>query len=79
MEYVTVEFFAYRTKDKGSQLQEFWKGADFGYVLERRKEMKYMCAPENEVGMRTPDTIFGVCSDKHTLTLLHSERPVLYS
>lgn len=36
------------TKDKGSQLQEFWKGADFGYVLERRKEMKYMCAPENE-------------------------------
>ena len=41
--------YLFRANDKESQLLNFWQGADFGYVSERRKEMKRMCAPENEV------------------------------
>ncbi|KAH3892497.1 EGF domain-specific O-linked N-acetylglucosamine transferase-like isoform X2 [Dreissena polymorpha] len=33
---------------KEDQLAQFWKGADFGYVLERRNEMTVYCAPETE-------------------------------
>ncbi|XP_048739593.2 EGF domain-specific O-linked N-acetylglucosamine transferase-like isoform X2 [Ostrea edulis] len=37
------------TKDKASQLELFWKSVDFGYVLERRRELKTICVP------RTPE------------------------
>ncbi|XP_052781215.1 EGF domain-specific O-linked N-acetylglucosamine transferase-like isoform X2 [Mya arenaria] len=33
---------------KEDQLDQFWKGADFGYVLERRKETNVYCAPQTE-------------------------------
>ncbi|XP_053377294.1 EGF domain-specific O-linked N-acetylglucosamine transferase-like [Mercenaria mercenaria] len=33
---------------KEDQLDQFWKGADFGYVLERRKEMKQFCVPKSQ-------------------------------
>ena len=42
-------FLFCRANNKDSQLLQFWKGADFGYVLERREEMKLMCVPETKV------------------------------
>lgn len=33
---------------KEDQLNQFWKGADFGYILERRKEMKLFCLPKSQ-------------------------------
>lgn len=35
-------------KDKASQIVEFWKEADFGYIRERRNELLVMCSPESE-------------------------------
>nr|XP_034305094.1 EGF domain-specific O-linked N-acetylglucosamine transferase isoform X2 [Crassostrea gigas] len=36
------------TKDKESQLDLFWKSVDFGYVLERRRELKTICSPKTQ-------------------------------
>lgn len=38
-----------RAKDKATQVHEFWKAADFGYMKERRNELKVICQPESEV------------------------------
>ncbi|XP_076114479.1 EGF domain-specific O-linked N-acetylglucosamine transferase-like [Mytilus galloprovincialis] len=35
-------------KDKATQVHEFWKAADFGYMKERRNELKVICQPESE-------------------------------
>ncbi|XP_060562426.1 EGF domain-specific O-linked N-acetylglucosamine transferase-like isoform X2 [Ruditapes philippinarum] len=33
---------------KEDQIDQFWKGADFGYVQERRNEMKAFCVPKSQ-------------------------------
>jgi hypothetical protein len=38
-----------RTKGKDAQIEAFWKSADFGYMKERRDEVKVLCKPESEV------------------------------
>lgn len=40
-----------RVQSKSEQLDRFWRTADFGMVLERRDEMKFLCKPEQEVGI----------------------------
>lgn len=34
---------------KEAQIEAFWKAADFGYMKERRDELKVLCKPESEV------------------------------
>nr|XP_022298960.1 EGF domain-specific O-linked N-acetylglucosamine transferase-like isoform X2 [Crassostrea virginica] len=36
------------TKDKASQLDMFWKSVDFGYIQERRQELKTICSPKTQ-------------------------------
>lgn len=36
------------TKGKDAQIEAFWKSADFGYMKERRDEVKVLCKPESE-------------------------------
>ncbi|XP_022298960.2 EGF domain-specific O-linked N-acetylglucosamine transferase-like isoform X2 [Crassostrea virginica] len=36
------------TKDKASQLDMFWKSVDFGYIQERRQELKIICSPKTQ-------------------------------
>nr|XP_022298312.1 EGF domain-specific O-linked N-acetylglucosamine transferase-like [Crassostrea virginica] len=36
------------TKDKASQLDMFWKSVDFGYIHERRQELKTICSPKTQ-------------------------------
>ena len=38
-----------RAQTKESQLDQFWRGADFGYVVERRAELTTYCKPQAEV------------------------------
>ena len=42
-------FILFRAKTKEDQENQFWKGADFGYVLERQKELTYFCKPKEKV------------------------------
>uniref|UniRef100_K1Q7P3 B box-type domain-containing protein n=1 Tax=Magallana gigas TaxID=29159 RepID=K1Q7P3_MAGGI len=46
--HIKRELDLLRTKDKESQLDLFWKSVDFGYVLERRRELKTICSPKTQ-------------------------------
>ena len=47
--YVMLLYDLHRTKDKASQLDMFWKSVDFGYIQERRQELKTICSPKTQV------------------------------
>ena len=38
-----------RASSKGEQEHKFWSTADFGMILERKKELSMLCEPNSEV------------------------------
>ena len=61
IQYVMLLHDLHRTKDKASQLDMFWKSVDFGYIQERRQELKTICSPKTQVPLLLHTSTF-ICS-----------------
>jgi hypothetical protein len=47
------ESLLHRASDRDDQIDVFWRGADFGYIKERRNELTVLCEPYSSVSYQS--------------------------